>query len=96
MLLWALAVVGLTTIITQSKLFAPIRRGFESRIRSKFLSCPMCVGFWVGFGLSFIGLGCASSLPMNPLLHWVVNGWASSGLNWIIYVILVRLGSKDL
>jgi len=93
MLQWALTVVGLTTIITQSKLFAPIRRGFENLTGSKFLCCPMCMGFWVGFGLSLIGLS-NTTLPL--LLRWLVDGWASSGLNWIVYVILVRLGAKDL
>lgn len=95
MLQWALTVVGLTTIITQSKLFAPIRRGFEDLTRSKFLCCPMCMGFWVGFGLSIIGLSSATS-PLPLGLRWIVDGWASSGLNWIVYVVLVRLGAKDL
>jgi hypothetical protein len=91
MLQWALVVFGLTTIITQSKLFAPIRRGFKNGTGSKFIECPMCVGFWVGFGLSiFPGL----SLGGHLLVRWLTDGFASSGLNWLLYVILVRLGAK--
>jgi hypothetical protein len=96
MLPWALAVVGLTTIITQSKLFAPIRRVFENRTGSKFLCCPMCMGFWVGLGLSLIlGLSCGARVHPFGMLC-LVDGWASSGLNWIVYVVLIRLGAKDL
>lgn len=93
MLAWALAVIGLTTIITQSKLFAPVRQVFELAVRSRFLHCPMCVGFWVGLGLSLLHFGCC---PGPLWLRPVFDGWASSGLNWIVFVILVRLGSKSL
>jgi hypothetical protein len=99
MLQWALAVIGLTTIVTQSKLFAPLRRGFEYWTRSKssqsLLHCPMCIGFWVGFGLSILGCTCCPAVS-KPLWRWLLDGWASSGLNWIVYVCLVRLGCKDL
>jgi len=94
MLAWVLAIVGLTTIITQSKLFASIRRVLESRTGSKFLYCPMCVGFWVGLVLSLFQFGCCSTRYW--LLTLLVDGWASSGVNWIVYVVLVKLGAHDL
>jgi len=88
MLQWALTVIGITTIITQSSLFAPIRRGFENVTRSKFLRCPMCCGFWVGFGLSLF--------LRQDVYTAFLSGCASSAVNWITYVVLVRLGSNDL
>jgi hypothetical protein len=94
MLAWALTVVGLTTIITQSRLFAPIRRAVEFKIGSKFLYCPMCIGFWVGLGLSFFQFGCCSTRYW--LLTHLADGCASSGANWIVYIALVKLGAHEL
>lgn len=88
MLHWALTVVGLTTIITQSSLFAPLRQGFQWLTGSKFLGCPMCVGFWVGFGLS--------AWKGESVLSMVIDGLASSGICWIVYVALVKLGCREL
>ena len=45
-----LATIGLTFIVTQSKLFEPIR-AFFGKIHNKLeylLRCPMCFGFWAG------------------------------------------------
>ena len=101
MLHWALTVVGLTTIITQSSLFAPLRQGFQRLTGSKFLGCPMCVGFWVGFGLSVVSSTFSVTGSQNwelgtwnMLLCSIVDGWASSGVCWITYVLLVKAGSK--
>jgi hypothetical protein len=44
------ATVGLTFIVTQSKIFKPIRK-LGSKIHKDigyFLECPMCFGFWAG------------------------------------------------
>lgn len=37
--------IGATIIVTLSRLFRPLQN------LGKFFRCPLCVGFWVGFGL---------------------------------------------
>lgn len=91
---WILAVLGTTTIVTQSLLLARVRQLFERVTGSRFLYCPMCVGFWIWILGSLIGL-TPVTLP-NPVLTTFVAGCASSGVCWIGYVILVRLGCKEL
>lgn len=45
-----IACIGLTLIITQSKIFAPIRNFIESKNEKlgELINCSMCTGFWVG------------------------------------------------
>lgn len=90
--LWALIVFGLTTIITQSKLFRPVRRLFQEVTGSTFLQCPMCIGFWAGVGLALVRITPIDSTLWGAFL----SGCASSAVCWIGYVVLVRLGAKDL
>lgn len=90
LLAWALANVGLTTILTQGRIFKPIR----DRLGWKFLCCPLCVGFWAGVGLSLLGLSLFRTplLPLNAFF----NGLAASGVCWIAYVVLTYLGGDKL
>ncbi len=88
---WALVMVGVTTIVTQSKLFRPWRLRWacwtsrsiarpDGNIRmptlwSTFFDCPMCIGFWAGL--------CASAFfgwgvaPEIP--HGVLFRWVADG-----------------
>lgn len=91
---WALAVFGFTTIVTQSSLLAWVRRLFRRATRSRFLECPMCVGFWAGVLSSILGW-TPVALP-SSVMTTLVAGFASSGICWIGYVVLVHLGCKDL
>lgn len=47
---WALTAIGVTYVVTQSVIFAPIRIRIARlhTILELFIYCPMCVGFWVG------------------------------------------------
>lgn len=108
---WALVVLGLTIIVTQSTLFKPLRRICPW----KLLCCPMCFGFWVGALLSFfMGISISPQLPyvagwdclahpawskmawVRVPLYCVFDGCAASALNWIVYVVLEKLGARDL
>jgi hypothetical protein len=67
-----LATVGLTFIITHSKLFKPVRNlGYRTNKKvGDFLSCTMCQGFWAAIfvitleklGLGIVNLGFVGSL----------------------------------
>ena len=55
LLIFILAGFGVTTIITKSEIFSPLRRWLDtggSNLANNFFGflivCPMCVGFWVG------------------------------------------------
>jgi len=64
MCIWLLdlAGIGMTTIITMSKLFQSIQK------LHTFFKCPMCVGFWSGVFLAIVYdsepfiLGCIVSI----------------------------------
>lgn len=70
--------VGLTTIVTESRLLQALRNlvGKLGYWANYWISCPMCFGFWVGTGLSFISIfgvpfwagGCIGS-AMSYLYH---------------------------
>lgn len=90
--IWAMAVFGLTTIVTQSKLTRRFRERFQAWTGSTFFSCPMCVGFWAGVGLALMDTTPIDTTPWGVFL----SGCAASGVCWIGYVALSRLGAKDL
>ena len=84
---WALAVHGITQIVTVSRIARPVREVAPSPLRA-LLSCPMCFGFWVGLALSL--------LSWPGLARAVVDGAAASGVAWAAHVTLARLGALDL
>lgn len=53
-LFYVLSVVGVTTIVTQSFIFSPIREWVKSKhdFLGTLIECPTCFGFWVGVFLS--------------------------------------------
>lgn len=57
LVLFALAVIGLTNIILDSSLFAPLRRGAKSVLSDRLyeiFECHQCMGTWVGMILGAI------------------------------------------
>lgn len=56
LLQWALTVLGVTYLITDSVIFAAVRvilcRG--SLFRTTLIYCPACTGFWVGVASGFL------------------------------------------
>jgi hypothetical protein len=95
-LTWALAIHGLTQIVTVSWIARPIREAAPSPLKA-LLTCAMCFGFWVGLGLSLAGLS-----PLHPFVTWpslaraIVDGAAASAVAWTAHVVLARLGGLDL
>jgi len=90
---------GLTIIITESYLFKPLRKllyRYSPRFLGKLVYCCICTGFWAGAltsGLSsFVFEGHLSSASV---LEMFLIGWASSGLNWFLHVLIFALGVTD-
>ena len=93
---WALATYGITVAITQSLVGAPLRRLFSwSTTGAHFITCAMCVGWWVG--LMIAALAPALSPVPRSAAHVIVvvllNAFASLAWSWTAHVVLVRLGS---
>ena len=70
--------VGITIIITQSSLFQKLRAWvyFYSNFLGELVSCPMCLGVWVGLIMSFY-FSCSA----------VQLSFATSIASWLISVI---------
>lgn len=105
MIQFLLATYGLTLIVTQSKIFRPVRGLFEgtsNRLLKFFgdmLHCPMCFGFWSGiFWSRFWPAVAISDLPRweTGTLNILAAGCVSSAFCWIVRVALHRLGEDDL
>lgn len=88
LLLFCLVSFGITNIITISKIAAPLRNKAK-KIHPKlgeFFHCPMCLGFWVGLGLS---------LWKSPTNFFLFDAVLGSTASWLIYCITWRLALKD-
>ncbi len=80
---WGLSVLGATLIVTKGRIFAPVRRlarrrnanglGAETEL-SRFLGCPLCMGFWVGVMFFAMGFGVVTFHDHSGLIGLVAVG----------------------
>lgn len=91
---WALLVLGLTYLVTEAGITAPIRvpLGAASDVLFMLLTCRQCAGFWVGAVLGACGL-----YPLATGL-WVVvaSGTAAMGLMWFASGFMLASSSYEL
>ena len=91
--------IGLTMIVTQSKLFKPIREIF-CKINPNFLgvlfSCSMCFGTWSGILTSLIFYSPALSVNsyLNVFLYPILDGFISSVTCYVFYLLIKPLINK--
>jgi hypothetical protein len=92
---WFLTVYGVTLVVTESKLFAPVRAAAAARVPwlATLLSCPMCLGFWCGAGLSLGGWSpSAAIVPAWPrLVRALADGAAAAGAAWALAALVSLL-----
>lgn len=79
---------GVTLVVTQSDLLAPVRRygeGLHPKLGT-LLSCPMCASWWVGLAASIAGMGPmrATWLPLGLVL--IGDAFCASGWCWFAHV----------
>ena len=100
---------GITNVVSGSKLTKPIRDWAlcPESIRT-MLNCYMCTAFWVGMAISVLfnaQLGVCSSLtlflPDAPQAYSIAlgalfDGFIGSGIVWIMFVVLEKLGASNL
>ncbi len=98
-----LAGVGMTLIVTKSKLFEPLRNAVLARSIwwATLIGCPMCFGFWAGI---FWGLVTHALLPLPSGLHaWLAAsadvfgaGCSVSLLSWFMFLAHHKLGGDEI
>ena len=96
LIIFVLLVWGVTNIISGSMIMKPFRDLLYnlSPTLGKLISCYMCTGFWVGISISF---WCVGTIYPNSIIAGpVLDGFIGSGTTWIIFVILEKLGARNL
>ena len=77
-IVWTFTLLGLTTIVSNSGLLAPVRMRIAkfSQFLGILVGCPMCFAFWAGMFLSYF----YQSMTGNMFFDGVLG----SGLVWYI------------
>jgi len=92
LLTFILACYGGANGIVYSALLASPRKWISSKSKflEKLLSCPLCVGFWLGVSFSLAGLGLIHYYTMRPtsLASLLADGFAGSASAWILHLLL--------
>ena len=71
---------------------------FRQRYLGRLVRCHACMGFWVGASLSLV-YGSPIMMIDGQLGKWegvVGDGLLLSGFNFILWVILSKMGAKDI
>lgn len=78
----ALVTFIVTTIVTESYLFGPVRRAAQavSRHLGVLFGCFLCFGTWVGFGVAFLAGG--------PLERWYIDGLAFQAIAFLVHALV--------
>jgi hypothetical protein len=91
-----IVIIGLTAIITQSKMVQPFREWIttKSLFLGKLLNCSMCTGFWVGL-LFYFCPEVVSLLKFNIFAKEIISYAAIGSICCeVIYLIMERLKIK--
>jgi hypothetical protein len=88
--------IGLTIVVTKSKIFMPLRRSLvESRqidvaLLGELLSCSMCLGTWMGFVVGLLlGYGLVGVLAYGGVV--CVGAWFACGVCCLLELLIERL-----
>ncbi len=95
---WVLVTYGATLAVTGSRLARPLRAlaARWSPALGRFVSCPMCVGWWVGLAEAIVLPGVC---PVDGVAAWVrlpANAFAGLAAAWVCHVVLAWLGADRL
>jgi hypothetical protein len=93
LIIFFLAVYGLTMLVVQSSLFKPFREGLRTRVRflHKLFTCMMCFGFWASVGLSWVCNFSVAAiyLKVGGAVGLLVSGFV--GVTVVVALYLVQL-----
>lgn len=90
---------GITNIIIFGSIFEKLRtilNKISPKLLGKLFSCPLCLSFWVGVGLSLI-ISTPITYNINHYTLLFLTGCLTSGCVWLIHTIqeFFERGFKD-
>ena len=88
-ILWILVSFGITFSMTHGKIFKSLREKVADthHLLGDIISCPMCLGFWVGIFLSLTW--------ESPTGSFFLDGFLSLTTCWLLFCISWWLALKD-
>jgi len=101
-LVWSLGVFGTTNIIVVSTIFSPIREWVlfsdkKDRVLRRFkfpgklITCPMCMGFWIGcFWSVFLWSPSKELGYYNNFINILFDGFLGSIMSWMLYLLIAE------
>ena len=91
-LIWIMAVYGMTTIMVSSVLFEPVRNALAKvAFLHKLINCMLCTGFWVGVFWGGLFWDPFSKVETSYLLRLLFDGCFGAATTWIIYLKMYPL-----
>jgi hypothetical protein len=92
LLCFILACYGGANGIVYSALLSTPRAWLSSKSKflEKLLSCPLCVGFWLGVLFSLAGIGPTEYYVIESysLAFTIADGFVGSASAWILHLLL--------
>lgn len=95
-IIFLLASIGLTFIVTQFYIFKNIREYIKRKsiFFGKLIHCPACFGFYSGFFIKILMLINIHQLIPSNLIMCLIYGFISSLMSYITYLLLKPLMEK--
>jgi hypothetical protein len=86
-IIWILAVYGMTTIIVSSSIFEPVRKSVEKiGFLHKLINCMLCMGFWSGVFWGGLLWDPFSKVDTLYPLRLLFDGCFGAASTWLIYL----------
>ena len=95
-IIFLLATIGLTLIITQSYIFKTIREKAQKINSSlgKLFRCPMCMGFWCGCLIKTLLLIYYHQFISLSFIIILIYGFIGSFVSYLTYLLIKPLMDK--
>lgn len=97
--IWALAIYGITQIITEATIFEWLRdelSNSQDKVNNffgKLVSCFLCCSVWVSFLLSaWVFSPSATLWPHMPFGSFFIDGMIGSTIVWFLHIYENKLG----
>jgi len=95
-IIFLLATIGLTFIVTQFYIFKNIRDFIfkHSKFLGKLIHCPACFGAWAGMFIKTLLLIYSHELIILSLIIILIYGFIGSFVSYLAYLLIKPLMDK--